>query len=126
MATEIRQISFSDLRRHGRHELKFVTEEMGHLWLTFHGKPRAVIIPLRDEAILHKAIGLDVREALHRAHVDHSRMVSAIEERGTWRSTPVITQERGYPPMGQSQAAVDVDPRTLRAQEIAAMYADGT
>ncbi|MBY5935330.1 hypothetical protein KUV51_20150 [Tateyamaria omphalii] len=130
MATEIRQISFSNLRRHGRHELKFVYEEMGHLWLTFHGKPRAVIIPMRDETILHRAIGLDPREALHRAQIDHSRHVAAIEERKRWLSDPMMTVERLYPRVGTSDAehkkVLTYDPhshtpRRLSAQEIAEM-----
>ncbi|MEL6465910.1 MAG: hypothetical protein AAFQ58_13160 [Pseudomonadota bacterium] len=131
MATEIRHISFSNLRRHGRHELKFVYEHLGHLWLTFHGKPRAVIIPMRDEEILHAACGMNPDMALHRARVDFDRRVDAIERREALLSKPVTTIERGYPPPGLTDAEHDKtydpngwgsDPRAEMARRVRAEY----
>lgn len=92
MATEIRKISYSDFRKHLGTEMKFVHEEMGHLWLFQHGHPRGVVIPMRDEAVLHRAVGLNPAESFHRAMVACDRRVAAINERSRWVSTEVMTQ----------------------------------
>ncbi|WP_299293592.1 hypothetical protein [uncultured Tateyamaria sp.] len=104
MPTEIRKISFTEFRKHASRELKFVHEEMGHLWLHHHRKPMCVVIPMRDEMVLHRAIGLNPEEALHRACVDHARRVAAIEDTARWRSEPVLPLSGGYPPMGMDDA----------------------
>lgn len=100
MATEIRRISFSNMRRNFGREVKFVTQELGHLWLTQYGEPRCVLIPMRDEVVLNRAIGLNPTEALHRVMVDTDRMVSAIEERRRWASDPVMPLAGDYPLVG--------------------------
>mmetsp|Transcript_29546 Transcript_29546/g.58081 ORF Transcript_29546/g.58081 Transcript_29546/m.58081 type:complete len:115 (+) Transcript_29546:3278-3622(+) len=100
MPTEIRKINFTQFRKHASHELKFVYEELGHLWLHNHCKPRCVVIPMRDELVLHRAIGLDPIEVMHRAMVDADRMVAAIEERKRWMSEPVLPWSGGYPSVG--------------------------
>ncbi len=97
MATEIRKISFTGLRRQGAPALKFVTEERGHLWLTFHGKPACAIISMNDERVLHRALGMDPNEAMHRALVDADRMAAAINER---RMQMVMPDQSGYPAKG--------------------------
>ena len=105
MAIEIKQISFTDLRRRGAPALKYATEGVGHLWLSFRGKPRCAIIPLNHERILNRALGVNPDEALHRALVDADRMVSAINER---RMQDVLPYSGGYPSMG-------LDDETYRA-----------
>ena len=107
MATEIRKISFSNMRQHFGREIKFVTEEMGHLWLTQYGEPRCVLIPMRDEAVLHRALGLDPAQALHNVMVKADRMVAAINECQRWRSEPV-TPLSGFHPL------VGMDDQTYR------------
>ncbi|KIC48226.1 hypothetical protein [Tateyamaria sp. ANG-S1] len=133
MATQIRKISFSNLKRCGRNELKFVYEDLGHLWLTYHGKNRAVIIPMRDEAILQRAIGVNPEVVWHRAQIDHDRRAAAFAERMRWQSEPVATLERLYPPVGVSDAQgtkvledkqIGRNPRDERARQIRAMYLD--
>lgn len=108
MPTEIRKISFTNFRRHASAELKFVHEELGHLWLMHHKKPLCVVIPMQDEMVLHRAIGLDSREAMHRVMVDADRMASAVEENKRWKSEPVLPWSGGYP-------AVGMDDRTYQA-----------
>lgn len=105
MATEIHRISFTNLRRHGAAALKFVSEERGHLWVTFHGKPACAIISMNDERILHRALGLDPNVAMHRALIDADRMASAINER---RMQMVMPDLGGYPQVG-------LDDETYRA-----------
>ncbi|MEL7126556.1 MAG: hypothetical protein AAGK30_10000 [Pseudomonadota bacterium] len=104
MPTEIRKISFTDFRKHASRELKFVHEELGHLWLSHHGKPMCVVIPMRDELVLHRAIGLNPHEAMHRAMVDADRMASAVEERRRWVSDPVLETSGWYPKVGMDDA----------------------
>ena len=101
MPSQIRRISFSDFRRHMASEMKFVSHEMGHLWLFQHGRPRGVVIPMRDEAVFHRAVGLNPREAFHRAMVDCDRRVSAIRQKERWVSEEMMCNlTHGYPPCG--------------------------
>lgn len=100
MPTEMRRISFSTFRSHLSREMKFVYGEMGHLWLHQHGHPRGVVIPVAHERVLHRAIGIDPKEALHRAMVDCDRMTAAINDRRRYMSEPVGTFDTHYPPMG--------------------------
>ena len=103
MPTQIRQISFSDFRTHMRQEMAFVSQELGHLWLMYRGTPRGVVIPMRDEAVLHRAVGLNPYEAFHRAMVDCDRRIAAINEKTQWVSTEMMMNNgHGYPPVGMS------------------------
>lgn len=101
MATEMRLISFTGLRRQGAPALRFVTEEAGHLWLTFHGKPTCAVIPMAHERVLHRAIGINPTEAMHRALVAADRMVGAITEH---RMQQVMPAGSDYPNVGLDDA----------------------
>ncbi len=74
---EIRNITFTDFKRRMGHEIKFVTQEKGHLWLAFRGHFRAVIIPMRDIALLNELQGRDFEDILHKANNRQARMVRA-------------------------------------------------
>lgn len=83
---EIRKINSTTFARHFGSEIKFVTEDKGHLWLHFRGKPRAVVIPMRDEAVLNDVQGRDFEDLVHKANVRHARMVRAAYRQKKYRS----------------------------------------
>ena len=96
---EIRKIMFTDFKQHMGQEIKFVTRDNGHLWLCFRGKPRAVIIPMRDEALLHEIRGRDFKEVLHKANVRHARKIRALWREKMYQSEMVEDDGFEVPPM---------------------------
>ncbi len=96
---EIRKINSKTFVQHFGKEIKFVTEEHGHLWLAFRGKPRAVIIPMRDEAILSEIQGRKFEDIFHRANVRAARMVRAAYRDNYYRSEIVEDENREVPYM---------------------------
>ena len=85
------------------------------------------------EEVLHQAIGSNPEVALHRARVEFDRRVAAIETRKRWLSEPVMTVDRRYPPLGQTDAednkvvedsAWATDPRVTLARQVAQEYGE--
>lgn len=98
MRPEIRKITSSTLAKNFGQELKFVTEENGHLWIFQHGKPRAVVIPIKDEAVLHELQGRSFKEILHKANIEHARTIRAAWRARMYQSELVENQDFAIPP----------------------------
>lgn len=97
---EIRKINSKKFVQHFGTEIKFVTEEMGHLWLCFRNKPRAVIIPMRDEELLHDIQGRSFEEILHKANVRRARTIRAAYRLEAYKSELVEENDREIPYRG--------------------------
>lgn len=94
---EIRKINSKTFVRHFGKEIKFVTEENGHLWLCFRDRPRAVIIPMRDEAVLNELQGRSFEDIMHKAQVRAARMVRAAHREECYRSEMIEDDDREVP-----------------------------
>ena len=94
---EIRKISSTTFAKHFGSEIKFVTEENGHLWLCFRGKPRAVVIPMRSEAVLNEIIGHKFEDILHKANIRAARMVRSAWREKMYRSEIIEDSGREVP-----------------------------
>ena len=94
---EIRKINSKTFAQHFGKEIKFVTEENGHLWLSFRGTPRAVIIPMRDEAVLNELQGRSFEDIMHKAQVRAARMVRAAWREDYYRSEMIEDDDREVP-----------------------------
>lgn len=101
---EIRKLNSTTFVKNFGTEVKFVTEENGHLWLAFRGKPRAVLIPMRDEAILNEIQGRKFEDVMHKAQVRAARMVRAAWRAEKYLSEVVVDDERSVPPNGMTDA----------------------
>ena len=97
MRPQIRTVSFSHFRAHAAQEIDFLIAHNSHLWLTRHGKPICSVISMRNESILAKAFGRDLRELAKRFEVDQARMQDAVDLAKDYGSRELIGQEWTYP-----------------------------
>lgn len=95
---EIRKINSTTFAKNFGHEIKFVTQEYGHLWIAFRGVPRAVVIPMEDEAVLNELQGRKFEDIMHKAQVRASRMVIAAFRENHYRSEMIEDSDRSVPP----------------------------
>ena len=108
---EIRKISSTTFAKNLGAEIKFVTEEHGHLWLAFRGTPRAVVIPMRDEALLNEIQGRSFEDVMHKAQVRAARMVRAAYRENSYRSEIIEDEDRSVPPFGMTDAEYEAQKR---------------
>ena len=105
MRPQLRKISLKDFRANMASELKFVTQENGHLWLSHRGNPHCVVVPMRDEAVLNDIYGRPWKEVLHRFKIDRSRLLRAAARAHGLVSEPFEDQAWTYPPTGMDDEA---------------------
>ena len=108
---EIRKINSKIFVRHFGQEIKFVTQDHGHLWLHFRGKPRAVIIPMQDEAILNDIQGRSFEDIMHKAQTRAARMVRAAYRESAYRSELVDDSDREIRPFHMTDAEWEANKR---------------